>query len=142
MSVHYTRPQRPYPISDSSISTVRSPHPASNSSAWFGPFFVYFNYSILNYNIKKERKGIKKKKRRSMILSASLVYKNRHWDEEEIITHNSSTQIKIKRTEETKMAAEGEVIACHNVEEWTEKLKTASESKKLVTLDFDFVFMI
>lgn len=40
------------------------------------------------------------------------------------------------------MAAEGEVIACHNVEEWTEKLKTASESKKLVTLDFDFVFMI
>ncbi|XP_010494264.1 PREDICTED: thioredoxin H3 [Camelina sativa] len=34
------------------------------------------------------------------------------------------------------MAAEGEVIACHNVEEWTEKLKTASESKKLIVIDF------
>jgi thioredoxin 1 len=37
------------------------------------------------------------------------------------------------------MAAEGEVIACHTVEDWTEKLKAANESKKLVkTLDLRF----
>ncbi|CAH8278588.1 unnamed protein product [Arabidopsis lyrata] len=34
------------------------------------------------------------------------------------------------------MAAEGEVIACHTVEEWTEKLKAANESKKLIVIDF------
>ncbi|AED94897.1 Thioredoxin H3 [Arabidopsis thaliana] len=34
------------------------------------------------------------------------------------------------------MAAEGEVIACHTVEDWTEKLKAANESKKLIVIDF------
>ncbi|XP_010540349.1 PREDICTED: thioredoxin H5-like [Tarenaya hassleriana] len=34
------------------------------------------------------------------------------------------------------MAAEGEVIACHSVEAWTEKFKEANESKKLVVIDF------
>jgi thioredoxin 1 len=37
---------------------------------------------------------------------------------------------------EEKMAAEGEVIACHTVEDWTEKLKAANESKKLIVIDF------
>ncbi|CAE6223751.1 unnamed protein product [Arabidopsis arenosa] len=34
------------------------------------------------------------------------------------------------------MAAEGEVIAVHSVAEWTEKLKAANESKKLIVIDF------
>ncbi|CAH2046729.1 unnamed protein product [Thlaspi arvense] len=34
------------------------------------------------------------------------------------------------------MAGEGEVIACHTVEDWNEKLKAAKESKKLIVIDF------
>ena len=32
------------------------------------------------------------------------------------------------------MAGEGEVIACHTLEVWSEKIKAANESKKLVTI--------
>ncbi|KAL1217907.1 Thioredoxin H3 [Cardamine amara subsp. amara] len=31
---------------------------------------------------------------------------------------------------------EGEVIACHSVEEWNEKFKAANEAKKLIVIDF------
>ncbi|CAA7024528.1 unnamed protein product [Microthlaspi erraticum] len=34
------------------------------------------------------------------------------------------------------MAGEGEVIACHTLEVWNEKIKAANESKKLVVIDF------
>ena len=35
-----------------------------------------------------------------------------------------------------KMAGEGEVIACHTLEVWNEKVKDANESKKLIVIDF------
>ncbi|KAG7599610.1 Thioredoxin-like superfamily [Arabidopsis suecica] len=34
------------------------------------------------------------------------------------------------------MAGEGEVIACHTLEVWNEKVKEANESKKLIVIDF------
>ncbi|CAN8287606.1 unnamed protein product [Cochlearia groenlandica] len=34
------------------------------------------------------------------------------------------------------MAGEGEVIACHTVEDFNEKIKAANESKKLIVIDF------
>ncbi|KAF8091839.1 hypothetical protein N665_0433s0008 [Sinapis alba] len=34
----------------------------------------------------------------------------------------------------------GEVIACHTVEEWNEKLKAATDSNKLIVIDFTAVW--
>ncbi|ESQ30960.1 hypothetical protein EUTSA_v10011873mg [Eutrema salsugineum] len=34
------------------------------------------------------------------------------------------------------MAGEGEVIACHTLEVWNEKIKAANESQKLIVIDF------
>ncbi|XP_010500182.1 PREDICTED: thioredoxin H5-like [Camelina sativa] len=34
------------------------------------------------------------------------------------------------------MSGEGEVIACHTLEVWNEKVKAANESKKLIVIDF------
>ncbi|CAH8390758.1 unnamed protein product [Eruca vesicaria subsp. sativa] len=39
-------------------------------------------------------------------------------------------------TATTELIPAGEVIACHTVEEWTEKLKAARESNKLIVIDF------
>ncbi|KAF8110954.1 hypothetical protein N665_0077s0017 [Sinapis alba] len=38
------------------------------------------------------------------------------------------------------MSGEGEVIACHTIEVWTEQLKAANESKKLIVIDFTAVW--
>jgi thioredoxin 1 len=34
------------------------------------------------------------------------------------------------------MAGEGQVIGCHSIEQWTEEIKKANESNKLVVIDF------
>ncbi|KAF2323395.1 hypothetical protein GH714_035264 [Hevea brasiliensis] len=46
------------------------------------------------------------------------------------------TYQQLERATQEKMAKEGQVIACHTVQDWTEQLEKAQKSKQLIVVDF------